>query len=178
MDIDWGVWGPRLAVAGVAAALVWSQWPQIQAKMARDAAVAQASQASLLKGQQLEADKLLRAKEAEIANARYDQGCELLLQSSDQSKAGIILQGWPVILGEYAKFYKKGTKLEQVNPGHTLAAGVTVCDAYGVTAVLVPSDKYPFAVIDQIAATPDRTRMRNALQARKEVKRGGVSNGK
>lgn len=71
---------------------------------------------------------------AEIANARYESGCILVVSSGDPTKSAAIQQERPVLDGA---------------TGHPLSDGSVVCDPFGTTAIIMGQ------VASQIAYTGD-----------------------
>lgn len=164
-------------VGAIALVLGVSQFPNIAAKLQRDQVVSASTQSTMLNIQQLQAGQMLRDQQAAIADERYKTGCELLVATSNLTQASVIREGWPVILTQYAKEYKgRAYGLTDIHPGHTMPPGVDVCDAYGNTARTMVVPGQPFAVMQQLASTPNRETMRRVLDARKGVTRPAVGN--
>lgn len=166
----------NLGVLAIALTLGATQIPQVTARFQRDQAIARTNQAAMLHNQDLQTKQMLAEQEAAIAEDRYTKGCELLVSTRNLKQASPIRRGWPVILSAHAKTYKNGANLTTIKPEHTLPAGVTVCDAYGGTALMVDSPERPFAVADKLASTSNREFMRKALDSRKGIQRPAVSN--
>ena len=110
---------------------------------------------------QLQLSEQNRLKLAEIANQRYDQGCELVINGNDRSKYTNLVPGVGVLNGNYQP-------APGLPPTAYLPAGVVVCDAFGNTAVLknepiqeAGNQVYPVA--RDFASTQDRERIRKAI---------------
>lgn len=104
---------------------------------------------------------------AEVANARFDAGCELILSLEKPDRYRALSEGTPVLDGALADKYRD--RLNEAPPQAFLPAGKTVCDTYGATAVLVNEpiaskggQVYPVA--RQFAVTEDRERIRKAME--------------
>lgn len=117
--------------------------------------------------QQIELNEEKKRELAEIANARYDAGCEVVVALDRPDHYRALVEGVGVLDGVMAEQYRGN--INNAPPSAFLPAGKTVCDAYGNTAVLVNEarpDKggqiYPVA--RQFATTEDRERIRQAMQ--------------
>lgn len=115
---------------------------------------------------QIDADK--QKKLANIANNRFDTGCELLIALDKPDHYKALADGSPVLDGAYLDKYR-GIPENAIPKTAFLPAGKTVCDSYGTTGVLV-DEPHPerggesIAVIRQLATTEDRERIRKAME--------------
>ncbi|BAS57211.1 hypothetical protein NIES2135_34350 [Leptolyngbya boryana NIES-2135] len=158
-----------IAIGGISTIVLATQIPSIQDTIQRNQSVAQANKARLEENQKLEAQKLTLQASEDIANERYDKGCEVIVTLQNQRIATTIQEGQPIVSGAYSHLYQNSNR--PLNPLHFVGRDVTVCDLYGTTAVmqLDPSKKY--AVAGAIAVTRDRTRMNKAQQRMKGLER-------
>jgi hypothetical protein len=108
--------------------------------------------------------------EAEVANARYDLGGEMVF-ATGSNKAAAIQEGQPVIAGAYQHLYPAGTTIDRVNPSHYIGAGITLLGAYGETAVTELDPKLGYAVARKMAVTPDANRINKAIARYKGASR-------
>jgi hypothetical protein len=157
-----GIDYPTIGLAVVAVVAVVAQGPsflrqqQMKARVNEAGAIAQESTYSAqLQREQAES-------QAEVANARYDLGGEMVFATGSNSAAAI-QEGQPVIAGAYQHLYKAGTKVDQVNPSHYVGGGITLLGAYGETAVTEFDPKLGYAVARKMAVTPDRDRINKAI---------------
>lgn len=109
--------------------------------------------------QQLETNAERQRALAEIANQRYDAGCEVILSLEEPGKYRALALGVPIFDGVVADKYRNDPK--SAPPTAFLPAGKTVCDSFGNTAVLEDSGGLP--VTTQMATTEDRERIRKAM---------------
>lgn len=165
----------ELIIGAIALIAVATQWEAIQQKIGNDRAVAESQRVAQLATQKLEAEKLVREQQREIANARYDGGCEVIQSVLLRGKATTIKEGEPILNGVYAELYRKNPKTP-ANPNHYIGAGVDVCDVYGVTGITQFDPSKGYAVVQSVATTNDRNRMRKALERSKGLERPSLGN--
>lgn len=159
-----------IAIASIAAATLVTQLPSIQANVQRNQNVAEANKARLEENQKLEAQKLTLQASQEIANSRYDAGCEVISTLKDPRMATTIQEGRPILSGAFAPLYAKNPN-RPVNPVHFIGRDITVCDLYGTTAIMQFDPSKGYAVAGSIAVTSDRARMNKAQQQIKGINR-------
>ena len=107
-----------------------------------------------------------RLKLAEIANQRYDAGCEIVINGNDRPQYTALNPGDPVLDGAYEP-------APGLPPNAYLPAGVVVCDAFGNTAVLkdepvASRGNQIYPVARDFASTQDRVRIRKAIQGKSQ----------
>jgi hypothetical protein len=139
-----------------------TQFPAMQSHQQRQATIAQSQEAKLQQSDLNVAEQAASVSNIEIANERYDTGCELIATLARADVATTIQEGRPIVSGAYAaKFDPK-----RPNPEFYLGRDVTVCDGYGTTAKTKFDPKLGYAVASNIAVTNDRTRMAKAIASR------------
>ena len=129
----------EIGSAIVAACLLTANSSSIGTYLSQSAAEKQAYSATMQQIALIDAAELARKEAEPIARQRFLDGCELVFNLDDQGLYTALVKGAPVIKGDYAKFYANNPSAE-INPGHVLPAGMTVCDAYGNSAVLGYTD--------------------------------------
>ena len=129
----------EIGSAVVAACLLTANSGSIATYLSQSAAEKQAYSAMMQQIALIDAAELARKEAEPIARQRFVDGCELVFNLDDQGLYTALVKGAPVIKGDYAKFYANNPSAE-INPGHVLPAGMTVCDAYGNSAVLGYTD--------------------------------------
>ena len=129
----------EIGSAIVAACLLAANSSSIGTYLSQSAAEKQAYSATMQQIALIDAAELARKEAEPIARQRFLDGCELVFNLDDQGLYTALVKGAPVIKGDYAKFYANNPSAE-INPGHVLPAGMTVCDAYGNNAVLAYTD--------------------------------------
>lgn len=165
------------AVLGLAAgAVLLANGGNIREYMARSAATGDLIEAQQAEISRLWATEELRKEQAEIANSRYDSGCEPVFDLKTDGTFTAMVPGQAVILGQYSDYYAThDVPLREINRSHLLAAGVTVCDAYGNTGVTVIDAETGQPVVGEFASTSDRARI-DALVARYKANRPSIKN--
>lgn len=159
-----------VAIASVAAVTLVTQIPSIQENLQRNQNVAQANRARLEENQKLEAQKLTLQASQDIANSRYDAGCEVISTLENAKVATTIQEGQPILSGAYAPLYVRNPR-RPLNPRHFIGRNITVCDLYGTTAIMQFDPSKGYAVAGSIAVTSDRARMDKAQQQMKGMNR-------
>lgn len=116
-------------------------------------------QAKLEQAQQSEA---LRQQQIEIANKRYDDGCEgIFYARPGTNDYAPLSNGTSVLSAAYwNEFSRSGRAPTAVD---YLPAGTVVCDVYGNTGILRQADGQKQAVIADIVNTPDRDRIHKMM---------------
>lgn len=113
--------------------------------------------------EQVQTQQILEQKQKDlrpIAEARYNDGCLLVLSFDDKRRYKVLTVGSPVIDGNVKLRLRPGAKppISAVLP-----AGSTVCDAYGNTSILeTDEDGYP--IVKTIASTPNQAIVLKAMQ--------------
>ena len=116
--------------------------------------------------QQLEeqaVSQMLNSKSIEIANARFDAGCEgVFYLSPGTNTYQPLTEGVGVLSGAYWQRWAKA-KVKPL-PGLTdyLPAKTMVCDAYGNIGILAKYPNSP-AVVSELLNTPDVTRIKKMM---------------
>lgn len=105
----------------------------------------------------------LQEQSIKIANQRYDAGCEgVFYLKPGTNTYQPLTEGTGVLSGAYWQRWKKSDG--KASPGLTdyLAAGTSVCDAYGNVGILkaVPGNH---AIVSDLVNTPDRTRIQKMM---------------
>jgi hypothetical protein len=144
-----------------------TQIPAMQTHQARNAAIAQTQSASVLQGDLLSAEQAASVVQSEVANERYDTGCEVISTLRNAGVASVIQEGQPIVAGAYADRFDSA----RPNAGYYLGRDVRVCDLYGTTAVMRFDPKLNYAVAGSIAVTADRQRMAKAKDSRPGIAR-------
>lgn len=116
--------------------------------------------------QQLEdqaVSQMLNTKSIEIANARFDAGCEgvFYLQTGSDTYQPLT-EGVGVLSGAYWQKWSKAKAKPSPSLTDYLPAKTTVCDAYGNVGILAKSPNGP-AVISDLVNTPDLTRIKKMM---------------
>lgn len=161
----------EIGSAIVAACLLAANSPNISVYMQQSAAEKQAYSATMQQIALIDAAELARKEAEPIAKQRYIDGCELVFNLDDQGLYTALVKGAPVIKGDYADLYADNPGAE-INLGHVLPAGMTVCDAYGNSAVLGYVDasaSLPVAL--SFLTTTDKALVESALLQHPEAQR-------
>ncbi|MEO0644680.1 MAG: hypothetical protein AAFZ17_00780 [Cyanobacteria bacterium J06650_10] len=161
----------EIGSAIAAACLLAANSGSISAYMQQSAAEKQAYSATMQQIALIDAAELARKEAEPIARARYTDGCELVFNLDNQGLYTALVKGAPVIKGDYAPFYAANPSAE-INPGHVLPAGMTVCDAYGNSAVLGyldPSSTLPVAL--SFLTTTDKALVESVLLQHPDAQR-------
>jgi hypothetical protein len=139
-----------------------TQIPAMQAHQTRNAVIAQSQADKLQQSDLIAAEQAASVGQIDIANERYDSGCELVATLRNASVASVIQEGRPIVAGAYA------AKFDPLRPNPELYLGrdVTVCDGYGTTAKTKFDQRLGYAVATNIAVTNDRARMGKAIASR------------
>lgn len=149
----------------IAAGFLFINFGSLQSAMQRNAVMRQAVLENQEQVQSIQIDAQKRTELAEIANQRYDAGCEVILSLDRPGHYKALFEGTPVLDGVHAEKYRKNPL--KAPPGAYLPAGMTVCDAHGNTAILVAepnSDGVVYPVTRQMATTTDVDRIRQAME--------------
>lgn len=144
-----------------------TQIPAMQAHQIRNAAIAQSQADKLQQSDLIAAEQAASIGNIEIANDRYDSGCELISTLSRADVAAPIQEGRPIVGGAYAAKFNSA----RPNPEFYLGRDVTVCDGYGTTAKTKFDPNLGYAVAANIAVTNDRARMAKAVASRPGMQR-------
>jgi hypothetical protein len=144
-----------------------TQIPAMQAHQSRNAAIAQSQADKLQQSDLIAAEQAASVGNIEIANERYDTGCELISTLSSPGVATVIQESRPIVSGAYAAKFNQ----QLPNPEFYLGRDVTVCDGYGTTAKTKFDPKLGYAVAANIAVTNDRARMAKAIASRPGMQR-------
>jgi hypothetical protein len=144
-----------------------TQIPAMQAHQNRNAAIAQSQADKLQQSDLIAAEQAASVGNIEIANDRYDTGCELISTLSSPGVATVIQENRPIVSGAYAAKFNP----QRPNPEYYLGRDVTVCDGYGTTAKTKFDPKLGYAVAANIAVTNDRARMAKAIASRPGMQR-------
>jgi hypothetical protein len=158
-------WG--LAIGLLALGGLCTQLPTIAASIQRQQLTAEANKARLDANSKLNAEKLALQTGRDIANDRYDSGCEVITTLADPKIAAPIQEGKPIVAGAYAHLFNP----RKPNPDHYLGRDVVVCDLYGTTAITRWDEPLGYAVARSIAVTNDRGRMAQAKNRRPGMQR-------
>lgn len=116
--------------------------------------------------QQLEeqaVSQMLTSKSIEIANARFDAGCEgvFYLQAGSTTYQPLT-EGMGVLSGAYWQKWNKAKVKPKPAATDYLPAKTTVCDAYGNVGILAKQPNGP-AVISNLLNTPDINRINKMM---------------
>ena len=153
-----------VAIGSIAAITLATQLPSIQNGIERNQSVALANKSRLEENQKLEAQKLTLQASEDIANARYDKGCEVITTLKNATVATTIQEGQPILSGAYSHLYRNSNR--PINPLHFIGRDISVCDLYGTTAIMQFDPAKRYAVAGSIAVTSDRGRMQKAQKSR------------
>lgn len=168
-----------IVIGGVSTVVLATQFSSIQEGIQRNQSVAQANKAKLIENQMLEAQKLTLEQSENIANARYDKGCEVIATLENPDKATTITEDQPIFSGAYSSRYKgKPIDFAKVPVEHFIGRNIVVCDLYGTTAVMQFDPTKKYAVAKSIAVTSDRDRMKKAQDREKGLIRPGFRTSK
>lgn len=155
-----------IAVIGLA-----TQIPTITQAIQRTQATAATQQNRVAENQKLQAEKLALTQGRDIANSRYDSGCEVITTLQSPTVAAAIQEGRPIVAGAYANKFNP----QRPNPELYLGRDVTVCDLYGTTAITRFDQSLGYAVANSIAVTNDRDRMAAAKNRRPGLHRPNLT---
>lgn len=117
----------------------------------------------------------IREQQASIANARFDAGCEGVFYFKPKSSVyQPLTEGTGVLSGAFWQRWQsaKGVKPKPAATDY-LPAGTVVCDTYGNTGILQPSDR-GFAVVGDLVNTSDRGRIKKMMERYPAAKRPQV----
>ena len=116
--------------------------------------------------QQLEeqaTSQMLNSKSIEIANARFDAGCEgVFYLAPGTSTYQPLTEGVGVLSGAYWQRWTKAKVKPSPAATDYLPAKTTVCDAYGNVGILAKQPNGP-AVISDLLNTPDINRIKKMM---------------
>jgi hypothetical protein len=154
-----------------AAILLMTQIPTVVQAIQRNQATAAANQARIGDNQKLSAEKLAMQAGRDVANSRYDEGCEVVTTLKTPFIAAVIQEGRPIVAGAYANQFDP----KQPNPEFYLGRDVMVCDLYGTTAITRFDESIGYAVARSIAVTNDRDRMAAAKNRRPGLQRPNLT---
>ncbi len=116
--------------------------------------------------QQLEeqaVSQMLNTKSIEIANARFDAGCEgVFYLAPGTSTYQPLTEGVGVLSGAYWQRWAKAKVKPSPAVTDYLPAKTTVCDAYGNVGILAKQPNGP-AVISDLLNTPDVSRIKKMM---------------
>lgn len=158
---------PLLFVSVICLMVGATQTPTIMQHQQRNAAIAMSQAEKMNQSDLMTAEQAASVVQTEIANDRYDTGCELIATLSRSDVAAPIQEGQPIVAGAYRKQFNP----DRPNPNFYLGRDVTVCDGYGTTAKTKFDPKLRYAVAANIAVTNDRTRMAKAIASRPGMQR-------
>ena len=117
--------------------------------------------------QQLEeqaVSQMLNTKSIEIANARFDAGCEgVFYLAPGTSTYQPLTEGVGVLSGAYWSRWSKAKVKPRPAVTDYLPAKTTVCDAYGNVGILAKQPNGP-AVISELLNTPDINRINKMMR--------------
>jgi hypothetical protein len=156
----------------IAAFAIYTQLPDIKQQFATNQQIALANQGRVKANQTMIVAEAALKQSKEIANARYDGGCEIITTVKNMSKATTIQEGKPIVSGAYAKVFDP----RNPNPDHYVGRDLTVCDLYGATAITEWNDQLGHAVAGSLATTNDRSRMAAAAARKPGINRPGLTN--
>jgi hypothetical protein len=107
----------------------------------------------------------LRKRSVDIANKRFDDGCEgVFYFNAKTSVYQPLADGVGVLSGAYwQRWHQAKGKKPTAALTDYLPAGTVVCDSYGNAGILVPSDK-GFAIVSDLVNTPDRGRIQKMME--------------
>jgi hypothetical protein len=165
-------YGMGLLIGVVAIVALATQIPTIQESIARNQSVAQANKARVADNQTMNAEKLAMKQSKELADSRYDSGCEVLSTLRSFGTAAAIQEGRPIVAGAYAKQFNPA----HPNPDFYLGRDVVVCDLYGSTAITRWDNTFGYAVAQSLATTNDRDRMAKAQKRKPGLSRPNLTN--
>jgi hypothetical protein len=148
-----------------------TQIPTITQAIQRNQATAAANQNRIGDNQKLNAEKLAMQAGRDVANTRYDEGCEVITTLRSPFVAATIQEGRPIVAGAYADRFDP----QRPNPDAYLGRDVMVCDLYGTTAITRFDESIGYAVARSIAVTNDRDRMAKAKARRPGLQRPNLT---
>lgn len=103
--------------------------------------------------------QMLNSKSIEMANARFDKGCEgVFYLAPGTSTYQPLTEGVGVLSGAYWQKWAKAKTKPLPAMTDYLPAKTMVCDAYGNVGILAKTDR-PHAVVTDLINTPDRNRI-------------------
>ncbi len=107
----------------------------------------------------------LQKQATEIANERFDAGCEgVFYLKPGNSTYQPLTENVGVLSGEYWQRWNKAKVKPKPNQTDFLPAGTTVCDAYGNVGILIPDAKKGHAIVSDLLNTPDRNRITTMMK--------------
>jgi hypothetical protein len=159
------------AVGIIAVIALTTQIPTVVQAIQRNQATAAANQTRIGDNQKLNAEKLAMESGRTVANARYDEGCEVITTLRSPNIAAPIQEGRPIVAGAYAAQFDP----QHPNPEAYLGRDVMVCDLYGTTAITRFDESVGYAVARSIAVTNDRDRMAKAKARRPGLQRPNLT---
>lgn len=116
----------------------------------------------------------LRKELVNIANDRYDAGCEgVFYLKPGTATYQPLTEGSGVVSGAFWERWNKNNKLTP-NKTDYLPAGTTVCDGYGNVGTLVPNKQKGFATVSDLLNTPDQKRITTMMKRYPSAKRPQV----
>ena len=163
--------GMGWAICIIAVVALATQIPTVIQSIQRNQATAAANQTRIGDNQKLNAEKLAMNSGRNVANARYDEGCEVITTLRSPNIAAAIQEGRPIVAGAYANQFNP----QRPNPEAYLGRDVTVCDLYGTTAITRFDESLTYAVARSIAVTNDRDRMAKAKDRRPGLQRPNLT---
>lgn len=173
MDISKG----DLIVGAAAAAVIFWQLPNIQAKQADQAASVAEAKVQMAAQDRMTANKMVLDESAKCAEERYAKGVEIV-SNLGMDKAVPIQEGQPVVAGAYAKRFKAAIQDPKFNQAGIssfyIGRDVSVGDAYGTTAIMRFDPSLGYAIASEICVTPNRALMANAIKQRPGLQRPGT----
>jgi hypothetical protein len=159
------------AVGIIAVIALMTQIPNALQSIQRFQATAAANQTRLGENQKLNAEKMAMDSGRKVANARYDEGCEVITTLRSPNVAAAIQEGRPIVAGAYADQFDP----QRPNPELYLGRDVVVCDLYGTTAITRFDQYLGYAVANSLAVTNDRDRMAAAKNRRPGLQRPNLT---
>ncbi|MBW4444965.1 MAG: hypothetical protein KME10_28010 [Plectolyngbya sp. WJT66-NPBG17] len=159
-----------IAVTCMSGIVLVTQFGTIQTKIAENSRMSEMFRSKQIENQRLETEKIAMEQSKEIANDRYNSGCEVIATVKNADVATTIQEGKPIFSGAYAPLYVKNPN-RVINPNHFIGRDITVCDVYGTTAIMQFNPSKGYAVAGSIAVTSDRAQMSKALERMKGLKR-------
>lgn len=106
----------------------------------------------------------LRKQLVNIANDRYDVGCEgVFYLKPGTATYQPLTEGSGVLSGAYWDRWNKNNKLKP-NQTDYLPSGTSVCDGYGNVGTLIPNKDKGHATVSDLLNTPDRNRITTMMK--------------
>jgi hypothetical protein len=151
-------------------ALGATQIPQVISSQTKNAAIVASQTERTMQADKAQAREAARSVSVAIANARYDQGCEVIGALDRPGIATTIEENAPIVAGAFQKQAAK-VPFEKMSRSWLLGRDVSVCDAYGTTAIMTWDDQKGYATAQDIAVTNDRARFAKAVNSRPGLQR-------